>query len=244
MRAARQWIFVMLTAVIVPTTCCRAQTPPQRAAYKPESTGEAGWSKLVIRQQSWLNNQPCRVCFIGDSLTKFWEDTGRPYWETEIAPLKAINLGITADRTEHILYRIQRLDFRRANPKVIVLMMGTNNLGKTPPDRPEDLVRAVDAGVSMLRAQLPGASFLLLTIPPSGDEPGSVLRQNIKQANDLLMKHKWAGQVRVLSIYDAMVDGQDRWRDGYTLDGTHFSETGYAKLTDLVSPVVKDMLGK
>lgn len=244
MSGMRQWILVMLAAVIGTTACCLAQAPPERAAYKPETTGEAEWSKLVMQQQGWLNNQPCRVCFIGDSLTKFWQDTGRPYWETEFAPLKAINLGITADRTEHILHRIQRLDFRRANPKVFVLMMGTNNLGKTPPDTPEDVVRAVEVGVSMLSAQLPAASILVLTIPPSGDEPGSALRKSIKQANDVLMKRKWAGQVRVLSIYEVMVDAQDRWRDGFTLDGTHFSETGYAKLTDLVSPIVKDMLKK
>ncbi len=240
MSATRQWFLLMLA--LLTAACCEAQTKPARTPYTPEPNTDPGWKSLLNRQQGWLNNHSCRVCFIGDSLTEFWKEIGRSSWEKEFAPLKAINVGISGDRTEHILHRIQRLDFRRANPKVIVLMMGTNNLGMTPPDHPEDVVHAVKAGVAMLRAKLPQASILVLTIPPSGDEPNSPLRQSIKQANALLMKHKWGERVRLLSVYDTMVDGQDRWREGFTLDGTHFSESGYGKLSELVSPVVKDIL--
>lgn len=127
--------------------------------------------RRVAEQQGMLANQPCQVCFIGDSLTEFWLHTGRAAWEMTFAPLKAINLGLAADRTEHVLNRIQRLEFRRANPKVVVLMMGTNNLGMTPPDSPEDVARAVVAGVTLLRTKLPRASILLLGIPPSGERP-------------------------------------------------------------------------
>ena len=200
--------------------------------------------RRVAGQQGVLTNQPCSICFIGDSLTEFWLHTGRATWEAAFAPLKAANLGLAADSTEHILNRIQRLEFRRANPKLIVLMMGTNNLGMVPPDEPEEVARAVRTAVTMLRAKLPQASILVLTIPPGGDEPRSALRKRIQQTNALLSQTSLPERVRVLETYSALVDEQDRWRDGFTQDGTHFTAAGYAKLAELLTPVVKEMLGK
>lgn len=219
-----------------------AQSEAPRAAYTPKPIAEAGWLRRVALHQGQLSNQPCRVCFIGDSLTEFWLHTGRATWELEFAALKPVNLGLAADRTEHVLNRIQRLDFRRANPSLFVLMMGTNNLGMEPPDKPEDVARAVVTGINMLRTKQPHASILVLTIPPSGEEPRSPLRQRIKDTNALLAQTKWPEGVRLLPVYDAMVDEQDRWKDGLTLDGTHFSESGYAKLAEIVASVVKETL--
>lgn len=221
---------------------CLGQTMPARAAYVAEPVKDVVWLRRVGEQQAWLANQPCRVCFIGDSLTEFWLHTGRATWDLEFAPLKAINLGLAADRTEHILNRIQRLEFRRANPQLVVLMMGTNNLGMAMPDTPEDVLRAVATAVNLLRAKLPGASVLVLTIPPSGDEPNSTLRHRIKQTNTLLRAVKWPEQVRLLPVYETLVDDHDRWREGFTLDGTHFSDAGYAQLGEILTPVVREML--
>lgn len=240
MSGSRHWIFLMLAAVVAATRS-EAQT---KAPYLPEPIAEADWVRRVGNQQGQLTNQPCRVCFIGDSLTEFWSHQGRDAWEREFVPLKSLNLGLTADRTEHILNRIQRLEFRRANPKVVVLMMGTNNLGKDPPDTPKDVARAIGDGIAMLQKKMPQASILVLSIPPSGVEPNSALRQRIKQTNALLTEARstWPGKVQLLPIYEAMVDAQDRWRDGFTRDGTHFTETAYGKLADLIAPEVKKML--
>jgi lysophospholipase L1-like esterase len=243
MRATRQWIFVLHVAWLVGAgDVALAQQAKPRAPYIPEPKAEVSWARDVGDQQRQLANQPCRVCFIGDSLTQFWTHHGRDTWASQFAPLKATNLGLAADRTEHVLNRIHRLEFRRANPKLIVLMMGTNNLGMDPPDQPEDVARAVKDGVNLLRAKLPQASVLILTLPPNGHQPDSVTNQRIRQTNALLLQHSWPAYARVLQIHDAMVDDRGRWRANYTLDGTHFSETGYAKLGELLAPVVKEML--
>ncbi len=218
--------------------------PPEvsRAADVPQANPDPAWRASLMAQQHALTNQPCEACFIGDSLTEFWRHTGRLDWETRFLPLRAVNAGLAADRTEHILERIRRLDFSRARPRAVVLMMGTNNLGKEPPDRPEEVVRAVRRAVAMLRQKAPQAGVLLLTLPPSGEEPRSALRQRIQETNALLTQEQWPAHVRVLQVYDTMVDADDRWRAGFTLDGTHFSASGYARLADLVEPALKEML--
>lgn len=243
MSAVRQWIFTFVAVSVLESIPLEAQTSLGRAAYLPEPIKEADWSKRVSLQQAMLNNQPCQVCFIGDSLTEFWLQTGSAIWTLDMVPLKPINLGIVADRTEHILNRIRRLDFRRANPKVVVLLMGTNNVGMEPPDSPEDVARAISTGVAILRAKLPQAQILVLTIPPSGDAARSALRARIQQTNTILKETKWPDRVRLLPIYESMVDENDQWKRGITLDGTHFSESGYAKLAELIVPMVKESLG-
>ncbi len=232
----------MVAVVALPATAQSPAPVKTRAADQPQPISEIGWLRRVGAQQGILTNQPCRICFIGDSLTEFWEHTGKADWDLHFAPFKAANLGLTADRTEHILERIRRLDFRRAKPELVVLLMGTNNLGMEPPDAPEEVLRAIQRAVAMLQSKMPEAKVLLLTLPPSGDEPKSALRQRIQQTNALITKASWPDKVRIVPVYEAMVDADDRWKTGYTLDGTHFSASGYASLAALLSPVVKEML--
>jgi lysophospholipase L1-like esterase len=242
----RQANFIVQIVACVAALGAYGQAPTtsvSRSADHPQPILEPSWLRRVGTQQGILTNNPCKVCFIGDSLTELWEHTGKADWDLHFAPLKAANLGLTADRTEHILERIRRLDFRRAKPQLVVLLMGTNNLGMEPPDKPDEVFRGVQKGVAMIQAKMPQAKILLLTIPPSGYEPKSALRMRIQETNKLLTEARWPDAVRVLPVYEAMVDDADRWRADCTLDGTHFSATGYARLAALLSPVVKEMLG-
>lgn len=193
-------------------------------------------------QQRLLTNRPCRVCFIGDSLTEFWQHTGKLDWESSLLPLRSVNLGLAADRTEHIMERIRRLDFSRAKPELVVLMMGTNNLGMEPPDAPEDVLKAVQGAVAMLRQKLPQTKLLILTIPPSGEEPQSALRRRILRTNQLLVEGPWPAEITILSVYDLMIEPDGRWKAGYTLDGTHFSASGYARFAQALLPAIHKML--
>src|SRR5438876_9285320 len=70
------------------------------------------------------------VVFLGDSITQGWEGNGKNAWQKHFAPLKAINLGIGGDQTGHVLWRItEGGEFETIRPKVVVLMIGTNNTG-------------------------------------------------------------------------------------------------------------------
>jgi lysophospholipase L1-like esterase len=238
------FIVQIMACVVAFAACGQTPTAPvNRSADRPQAIMEPGWFRRIATHQGVLTNNPCRVCFIGDSLTELWGHTGKAEWDLHFASLKAANLGLTADRTEHILERIRRLDFRRAKPQLAVLLMGTNNLGMEPPDKPEEVFRGIQKGVAMIQAKMPQAKILLLTIPPSGTEPKCALRLRIQETNTLITEAKWPDAVRVLPVYEAMVDDADRWRADCTLDGTHFSATGYARLAALLSPVLKEMLG-
>lgn len=221
-----------------------AETPATpRAADRPAPIADKDWYHRYGDHQGLLTNGRFDVVFIGDSLTDFWAYTGRAAWDAQIAPLKAMNCGIAADRTEHILWRIEHYDFHRAKPKLFVLLMGTNNLGMDPPDSPESVVRAILTATRFLLAHNASSKVLLLGIPPSGLEAGSALRTRIQKTNALLAAEKLPPSMTFLPLYSSFVDEKDLWRDGLTLDGTHFSTAGYARLADLLAPKLSELLG-
>jgi lysophospholipase L1-like esterase len=242
---ARQWIFFLLLFL----GCSRAplvaqMTPPvARSADLPAPLSSASWHRQVADHQGVLTNNPCRVALIGDSLTEFWCHTGVAAWSADFAPLKCANLGIAGDRTEHILWRIENLDFRRANPRVFVLLMGTNNLGMVPPDPPEAVVRAMVRAVGGLTKRFPASHTLVLEIPPNGFEPRSPLRQHILETNALLAQTSWPAQAKLIPLYSTFVDEKDRWKPGLTLDGTHFSAEGYRVFAGVLLGPLNEALG-
>jgi lysophospholipase L1-like esterase len=229
------WTFL---AVAVMLGSLYGDEMPARSPWLPASTGEASWLRRMAAQQGELTNGRFDAVFIGDSLTEFWTHTGKASWAS-LAPLKCMNCGVAGDRTEHILFRIGHLDFRRAAPKVFVLLMGTNNLGMESPDRPQDVAQAIIGAAETLSRRHPQSRILILEITPSGYEPASALRQSIREINALLGKAKLPTRASLVPLYASFVDEADRWKPGLTLDGTHFSGEGYAELARIIAPYLK-----
>src|SRR5207248_5411926 len=74
------------------------------------------------------------LLFMGDSITDGWRGGGKKVWEANFAPLKAANFGIGGDRTQHVLWRIENGELDGIKPKLMVLMIGTNNGGDSKDD--------------------------------------------------------------------------------------------------------------
>ena len=125
----------------------------------------------------------CRVLFLGDSITEACRGTqyGETYDELKprrkvfdetFAPLGGRAFGISGDRTQHLLWRIQNgeLQFRHS-PEVVVVCVGTNNLGRDG-DGAEDTYLGILAVVSEVLHRLPGTKVLLPGILPRGPGAG------------------------------------------------------------------------
>ena len=184
------------------------------------------------------------VCFVGDSLTEFWQTEGSRAWRHDFAGWRTVNCGISADRTEHILYRLASLDLRKARPRVIVLLMGTNNLGMENPDSPAEVAKACQFAVRYISGQSADSHILLLTIPPSDNVPNSPLRRAIRRTNQILTSLSLDDSATVVETYPHFADADDQWLPGLTLDGTHFSAKGYEVLAQVLRPRLIKILGE
>jgi len=207
-----------------------------RPTTTPAPVSDARWVRLFADQKRQLANK-IDICLVGDSLTEFWNETGNPILQLEFAGLRMANLGIAADRTEHILYRVNHLDFSKADPEVFVILAGTNNLAKSPADSPEDTASGVAAIVDAIRLKSDRPRIILLSILPNGYESGSELRKRIVETNALLQK---IPDTKYLDIHDQFIEQDGKWKSGLTLDGTHLTLQGYDLLGRLISPEVKN----
>jgi beta-glucosidase len=107
------------------------------------------------------------VIMLGDSITHKWERAGKKVWKEYYGKRNAVNLGFGGDRTQHVLWRIQHGEIEGINPKLAILMIGTNNTGRegSTAERIADGIKAI---VCELRKKLPNTKILVLGIFPRG----------------------------------------------------------------------------
>jgi lysophospholipase L1-like esterase len=75
------------------------------------------------------------LLFMGDSITAGWASKGKDVWQERYGNRNAANFGIGGDRTQHVLWRAMDGELENVHPKVVVLMIGTNNSNSDPADQ-------------------------------------------------------------------------------------------------------------
>jgi lysophospholipase L1-like esterase len=203
---------------------------------------EKDWHRLMQYQRDQLSVRRADICLLGDSLTEFWTAHGAAAWKGAFGKWRTVNCGIAGDRVENIFYRAERFEFARSKPRVLVLLAGTNNLSAEPPDDSVAVAAGVFALIGKIRTASPETQVVLLSIPPSGLEPKSTLREGIRSTNEHLGRFAAGAGIGFVDIYPLFVDEKDRWRAGASLDATHFSAAGYATLAAALKPVLEPLL--
>jgi lysophospholipase L1-like esterase len=196
------------------------------------------------RGQAWLNRHESFLAearrggidllFLGDSITDFWRDPARglPVWTKYFAPLRAANFGISADRTQHLLWRLEQGEVDGLSPKVVVLLIGTNNTGwesdlKTPRNSTAETIQGVTRVVHTLLTKLPATKVLLMAVFPRADEKGPPPGQQIPELNAALARLADGKFVHFLDIGPKLLDAQGAVSRDLMPDVLHPNTKGY-----------------
>lgn len=187
------------------------------------------------------------LVFVGDSITHFWEregDWGIPVWNEYYKHRKALNLGFGGDRTEWVNWRLQNGEIAGLKPKVLVLMIGTNNTG-VKKDRPQDTLAGIESNLRTIRYHLPESKILLLSIFPRGETPDDPLRKINEQINRKLPAlAKRIPNVFLLNINDAFLDENGVLSHKVMPDLLHPNTKGYQLWAEAMEPTLSRMLGE
>jgi lysophospholipase L1-like esterase len=186
------------------------------------------------------------ILFLGDSITDFWRNKGLDVWNRYYAPRHAANFGISGDRTQHVLWRMAHGELDGIKPRVVVLMIGTNNTGKekdtgkTRNTVPET-IEGVQAVVRELRAKLPASKVLLLAIFPRGtlDDPQ---RAQVALINTVIAKLDDGKMVKYLDINPKFLEADGTLPRSIMPDLLHPNEKGYQIWADAMEPILAEML--
>jgi (4-O-methyl)-D-glucuronate---lignin esterase len=187
--------------------------------------------------------------FLGDSITRRWGCTD-PQWSELLANWKknffgwnAANFGWGADGIQHMLWRIQNGELDGVNPKVIVILAGTNNVGNQPgsDEKVVDILKGFRALIATCRDKAPDAKIILTAIFPRNDNP-AVLPE-IRRINDELAKLADGETVFYLNINDRLANSDGILFDGMTVDKLHLSARGCQVWADGLRPLLSKFLG-
>ena len=194
-----------------------------------------------------VTNGGSRVVFIGDSITHFWETNGKTQWERYFAgePYKALNLGTSGDRTEHVLWRLtegKELDGYEA--KVILLMIGTNNTGHFPFERetPIDTIEGVRKILKVIAEKQPNARIILQPIFPRGGTADDACRRRNDTVNKILQKSCDGKRVIWCDFSDKFLDAEGRLSLDIFPDHLHPNWRGYEMWAGAVIPLIDKCL--
>jgi (4-O-methyl)-D-glucuronate---lignin esterase len=189
------------------------------------------------------------VYFLGDSIVRRWGATDYPEllanWKANFFGWNAANFGWGADRIENIHWRVEHGELDGVNPKVIVLLAGTNNVGSQPHDDAEihNITRGLDALVRTCRRKAPSAAVIVTAIFPRNDN--MAVMPAIRQINQHLAQMADGRNVRFLNVNDKLADADGRLFDGMMSprDKLHPTLQGYQVWADALKPILTGLLG-
>jgi len=193
------------------------------------------------------------VYFEGDSITRRWGTSDDQYkhflanWRQNFSGWNAANFGWGGDTTQNILWRLENGELDNVDPKVIVLMAGTNNVGKKSPEgindaRVDDIARGIKAIADLCRRKAPKATIVLMGITPRNDN--TAVMPIINQINDRIAKLADGKKVLYLNINDRLADKNGRLLEGMAnKDGLHLDVKGYQVWADALKPILRKRLG-
>lgn len=213
-----------------------------QVSITPVHRNNEGWWKERHERCVALTKQGGHeLIFIGDSITQGWEGPGRKTWETYYANRKAANFGFSGDRTEHVLWRMANGEIVGLQPKVVVMMIGTNNIGHGSSDAGQTAL-GVRTIVGKLREAMPKAKILLLGIFPRGANAQDRGRMAVAQATSEFSSVADGKHVHFLDIgkHYTTKDG-DMWRN-LMPDLLHPNEAGYEIWAKAMEPTLRELL--
>ena len=194
---------------------------------------------------------PIGVLFLGDSITQGW--TKAPHvWEHYYGKYQPANFGIGGDQTQHVIWRIENGELDGIRPKVVVLMLGTNN---TTLHTAEEIVAADKKIVGLIRAKIPEARVLLVAVFPRGPRKNAqgVVTETVEAdakrrmeiitaANAELAKLDDGANIRFLDINARFLCDDGRIPSIIMPDQLHPNAAGYQLWAEAMQPLLTQMM--
>jgi lysophospholipase L1-like esterase len=219
-----------------------------RPAPRPDRNSQAAHARLLEKARKGRID----VYFLGDSITRRWGTSDEQYkaflanWRQNFFGWNAANFGWGGDTTQNILWRLHDGELDGVNPKVIVLLAGTNNVGTKSPQggedpRVADTARGIRAVLDACRRKAPGATIVLMGITPRTDNPA--VMPVIDRINERIAKFADGKRVRYVNINARLTDREGRFLEGMSADGLHLDARGYQVWADALKPILTELLG-
>ena len=196
---------------------------------------------IALKRAKWINqavkSTPYSILFFGDSLTEGWDAA---VWQQSLKSRGALNAGVSGDRTDNLLWRLQNGNLAGPPPTAVVLLIGTNDLayGRSP----ELTADGIRTTLETLRQHFPEARILLLGLLPREEMPMAPLRVATAKVNRLIRDCADGRHIFYADIGNVLLDGHGHLTAAIAPDGLHFTARGYSLLASRLDPELDRLL--
>jgi len=243
--------FVLALALAAGQAEVQAATPRLSASEAFQKQDDGTFLKKHERILARARSGPVGLLFLGDSITERWH-VAPHIWDAYYGKYQPANFGIGGDRTQNVIWRIEHGELDGIAPKVVVLMLGTNN---SLDYNAEEIAAADRKIVAMLRARLPATRILVLGIFPRGprdpkgnpvtpagiDEAARRMR-TIDAVNRDLATLDDGKSVRFLNINEVFLGQDGRIPKAIMPDQLHPGPAGYQLWADAMQALLEEMM--
>ncbi|MBN2083625.1 MAG: hypothetical protein JW748_00275 [Anaerolineales bacterium] len=204
---------------------------PLAAVMRTDDLSVAKHKKIL----GMKNGYDIQLIFLGDSLTRRWEDNP-DLWNKYFSSYRAANFGVGGDCLENIKWRILNGELDGIDPKIIILLAGTNNLDK---DSEEAIVNGIREIAVIIREKLKNTKIVILgLLPRNANETGINYSRKIGRINIQLESLFANTGMAYRDIGKDLRNEQGVVSDAIMPDGLHLNSNGY----EIIGPKLRGII--
>jgi lysophospholipase L1-like esterase len=232
----RKSYLLFLLSVLFISRATFAQTT--NTAVIPVPMNKPGWMERHESMNAKARQGKVDLIYIGDSIVQRYEGVGKPIWDHYYAPRNALNLGISGDRTQHVIWRLDHGNIEGITPKLAIVMIGQNNGGH---NTATEIAEGVTEVVKRIRTKLPKTKILLLGIFQRREKP-TPERAALAEANQIISKLA-NSSITYMDINSVFVQPDGTIPASLMPDYEHPSEFGFKRWAEAIETKVAELIG-
>ncbi len=223
---------------------CAADRQANLAVQSVTGMNDVGWRSFwkprFEQKFKQAESEKIDIVFLGDSITNFWEGNGKETYAKWFGNRRVLNLGFSGDRTQQTIWIVKDSGIlEKIDPKLFVLMIGTNNVGwkETDPAQTQEGIREI---LRILREKKPNAKIVLFAVFPRGADNQDPMRRLVNEINEGIPAMADGQNICFVNINSQLLeaDGETLSRDTMP-DLLHPGEKGYEIWAQAIDPFVK-----
>lgn len=215
--------------------------------YRSAAGWSAGsdWHSVAQDIESTLEGKHLKLLMLGNSIVQGYggnrqrvvHKAGKEAMDAVIGKDNWEAAGISGDRTQHLLWRLQNGDYNRCQPQVVTIAIGINNV--TAGDNPEYIAQGILACAAEARRQMPSSRIILFGLLPAGLQADSVWRQACNQIHSILAKSRIKGVEYVNPTKWFVQPNGELRKELFAGDNLHLSAEGYKHWSEMIAELME-----
>jgi lysophospholipase L1-like esterase len=204
--------------------------------YEPDGTCAVYEAKQAAFNEALLARKP-ELVFLGDSITSRWP---QELLEQHFGAYRPVNLGVGGDRVQNVIWRMQRTQLEATPLKVLVLLIGTNNVSSAFP--PEETAGGIQKLVKMVEEKAPEAKVLILGVFPRGPAIHAPRNASVDALNAKLKDLADGKKVFYLDVGPSLAEPDGSISPEVMPDQLHVALPGFLRWMEAMKPTLQSLL--